>query len=250
MQNDHVLITGATRGIGFRIAEAFIAAGYRVTVHGRTPAGAAEAAEKLGAQGHVAADVTDGPAFERALSDAAERSGGVDIFVSNAGGVETAPVARTELPQLRNMMALNVEPLLTAIRVVLPGMREKGFGRIIAVASTAGLKGYPYVSAYCAAKHAAVGLTKSVALETAGSGVTVNAVCPGFSDTDLIGRSLDRLEAKTGRAREELLKSFTRQNPLGRLIDPREVANAVLWLAQRDASAITGQTIAVAGGEL
>ena len=208
------------------------------------------AAGKLGAAGHVHADVTDAEAMSSALAGAEAARGGIDILVNNAGGAETAPVARTDVATLRAMMALNVEPVLTATRAVLPGMIHRKFGRIVTIASTAGLKGYAYVSAYCAAKHAAVGLTKAIALETAGTGVTVNAVCPGYSDTDLVGRSLDKLQQKTGRAREDLLKSFTRQNPLGRLIEPREVANAVLWLADEDASAITGQTIAVAGGEI
>jgi NAD(P)-dependent dehydrogenase (short-subunit alcohol dehydrogenase family) len=253
-QNDrmdrHVLVTGATRGIGFEIARAFIASGARVTVLGRTPESARAAAEKLAAAGHVHADVTDAVALESAIAEAEKAIGGIDVLVNNAGGAETAPVAKTDVAKLRAMMELNAEPVLTATRVVLPGMIARKFGRIITIASTAGLKGYAYVSAYCAAKHAAVGLTRAIAIEVAGTGVTVNAVCPGYSDTDLIAHSLDELEKKTGRARDDLLKTFTRQNPLGRLIAPREVAHAVLWLAEDEAAAITGQTIAVAGGEI
>jgi 3-hydroxybutyrate dehydrogenase len=129
-------------------------------------------------------------------------------------------------------------------------MTERGFGRIVAVASTAGLKGYPYVSAYCAAKHAVVGLVRSLALETARTGVTVNAVCPGFTDTDLVAESLERVVRKTGRTHEEALSEFVRHNPQGRLIDPAEVADAVLWLCTDNARSITGQAIAVAGGEV
>lgn len=245
----HVLVTGATRGIGFEIARAFVASGARVTVLGRTPESAHAAAEKLGAAHYVHADVTDAAALESAISKAEKAIGGIDVLVNNAGGAETAPVGKTDVAALRTMMALNAEPVLTATRAVLPGMIARGFGRIITIASTAGIKGYAYVSAYCAAKHAAIGLTKAIALETAGTGVTVNAVCPGYSDTDLIAHSLDELEKKTGRPRDDLLKAFTRQNPLGRLIAPREVAHTVLWLAGDEASAITAQAIAVAGGE-
>ena len=151
---------------------------------------------------------------------------------------------------LRAMMALNVEPLLVAAQAVVPAMKARGGGRIITIASTAGLKGYAYVGAYCAAKHAAVGLTRALAQELARSGVTVNAVCPGFTDTDLVAGSLDALEAKTGRDRADLLAEFTKVNPMGRLITPDEVAAACLWLASPAAGAVTGQAIAVAGGEL
>lgn len=246
----HVLVTGAARGIGHAIACAFVRAGDRVTVLARTEESATKTAREIGAHGCVSADVTDEDALRKALSDAMDAAGPIDILVNNAGGAETAPLARMDRAQLRRMMALNVEPALTAIQATLPTMKERGFGRIVTIASTAGLKGYAYASAYCAAKHAVVGLTRALALEVAQSGVTINAVCPGYSDTDLVGSSLDRLQEKTGRDRSELLGEFTRHNPLGRLIRPDEVAGTVVWLAGAGASAITGQAIAVAGGEI
>ncbi|WP_235891056.1 SDR family NAD(P)-dependent oxidoreductase [Pararhizobium mangrovi] len=246
----HALVSGGTRGLGYAIAGGLVEAGYRVTVLGRRAESAATAAAALGAAGHVHADVRDREALEAALAEAVNGHGPVEVLVNNAGSAETAPFRRTSVDQLRSMMALNVEPLLTAMQFVLPGMVEAGFGRIVTVASTAGLKGYAYASAYCASKHAAVGLTRAVALETAGTGVTVNAVCPGYADTDMIRQSIDALHEKTGRPKEELLGNFTRQNPMGRLIDPVEVAGTVVWLAGANASAITGQAVPVAGGEL
>lgn len=246
----HVLVTGAARGIGHAIASAFVRGRDRVTVLGRTEESAKKAANEIGADASVFADVTDEEALKAALAEAVEAMGPIDVLVNNAGGAETAPLARTDRDRLRRMMALNVEPVLTAIQATLPAMKDRGFGRIVTVASTAGLKGYAYASAYCAAKHAVVGLTRALALEAAQSGVTINAVCPGYSDTDLIGGALDRLGQKTGRERTDLLAEFTRHSPLGRLIRPDEVADTVVWLAGSGASAITGQAIAVAGGEI
>jgi NAD(P)-dependent dehydrogenase (short-subunit alcohol dehydrogenase family) len=165
-------------------------------------------------------------------------------------GPLSAPFGKSDAALFQRVLDVNLMGVVHAAQAVLGSMTERGFGRIVAVASTAGLKGYPYVSAYCAAKHAVVGLVRSLALETATTGVTVNAVCPGFTDTDLVAGSLDRIVAKTGRSRDEALAELVRHNPQQRLVEPREVADAVLWLCGEGARSVTGQAVAVAGGEI
>ncbi|KAA2236197.1 SDR family NAD(P)-dependent oxidoreductase [Salinarimonas soli] len=250
VEGRHALVTGGGRGIGRAVAAALTGAGARVTLLGRDQAGLDRAvAEGVGA-GAVTADVTDADAVRAALERAQERHGPVDILIANAGAAVSAPLARSDEALFRRMLDVNLMGVVHPARLVAGGMAERGYGRIIAVASTAGLKGYPYVSAYCAAKHAVIGFVRALALEIAATGVTVNAVCPGFTDTDLVAQSLDTITAKTGRSREEALKELVRHNPQGRLIDPAEVAEAVLWLCGAGARSVTGQAIAVAGGEV
>lgn len=250
LQGQHAVVTGGVRGIGRAIAAALSQAGAAVTVVGRNEAALADATAKRDAAGYLVADVTDGPALRQGLDGAAAARGAITILVANAGGAESAPFVKGDPDIFRRMFDLNLMGVVHASRAVLPGMIAHGSGRIVAVASTAGLKGYAYVTAYCAAKHAVVGLVRALALETARTGVTVNAVCPGYTDTDLVQQSLDRIAQKTGRPREEALAAMIKDNPLGRLIRPEEVAAAVLALCAPHASAITGETLAVAGGEV
>ncbi|KQP49201.1 SDR family NAD(P)-dependent oxidoreductase [Pseudorhodoferax sp. Leaf274] len=248
MSTVHALVTGGGRGIGAAIARRLVADGLQVTVLGRSlPALAAEDPERLHA---VAADVADAQDVARAVAGAQARFGPVQVLVNNAGQAESAPFLKMDAALWQRMLDVNLSGTMLCTQAVLPGMLAAGWGRIVNVASTAGQVGYAYVSAYCAAKHGVIGLTRALALELAAKGVTVNAVCPGYTDTDIVRDSIARVVAKTGRTPDAALAEFVKSNPQGRLVDPAEVADAVAWLCGRGAGAVTGQSLSVSGGEV
>src|SRR5450432_2910385 len=247
--SSHSLVTGGGQGIGREIAAALAHAGATVTVLGRNRATLDDAVAAGSAHFGAVADVADQAAIGAAIAEAASRQP-IDILIANAGIAESAPFGRSDAALFRRMMDVNFMGVVHAMQAVVPGLKNRPYGRIVAVASTAGLKGYAYVSAYSAAKHAVVGLVRSLALELAATRVTVNAVCPGFTDTDLLAGSIQNIMKKTGRSHEQAVAEFSRHNPQGRLVTPAEVADTVLWLCGEGAGAITGQAIAVAGGEI
>ena len=255
LAGQHAVVTGGGRGIGAGIARALAAQGANLTLMGRTEGTLKDAAAAMAADYGVeaswqTADVTDEGSVAAAFSSAADKLGSPTVLVNNAGGAESAPFKRTDAAMLQRMVDLNLMSAFHCIHQVLPAMVEAGYGRIINVASTAGLVGYRYVSAYVASKHAVVGLTRSLALENAKTGVTVNAVCPGYVDTDMTQETIRNIVEKTGVTPEEAEAQIAATNPQARLIQPTEIAAAVVWLAQAESGSITGQAIAVAGGEV
>lgn len=251
LEGRHAVVTGAGSGIGRATAELLALSGAQVTLIGRHLGRLTETADRIGDDAFVApGDVTDPDALAAALDAGRDRFGPIDILVNNAGGAASAPFVKSSADDLRAMLALNLEAPAEAIRLVLEGMITRRHGRIVNVASTAGLKGYAYVSSYVAAKHGLVGLTRALALEVAAKGVTVNAVCPGFTDTDLVARSVQAIIGKTGRTEDEARAALAASNPQGRLITPDEVAETIVWLCGDGASGVNGAALTVAGGEL
>jgi NAD(P)-dependent dehydrogenase (short-subunit alcohol dehydrogenase family) len=255
LAGQHALITGATRGIGAAIAETLGALGANLTLIGRDRemlderAGAIAGATGVNVDVETA-DVSDASAIDHAFESAVAAIGPISILVNNAGSGKSAPFHKMARELWDSMIAVNLTGTFICTQAALPAMLDAGNGRIINVASTAGLIGYGYVSAYCAAKHAVVGLTRSLALETAKKGVTVNAVCPGYTETDLVRDTIDNIVAKTGRSVEDATAELAASNPQGRLVQPWEVAETVAWLALPASASITGQSIPIAGGEV
>lgn len=246
----HALVTGAGSGIGAAIARSLLDQGYRVSLLGRR-LDALEATVADYPERHYCAvcDVTDPAQVNAAFAAATEALGPIDILVNCAGAAPTNPFHKMPATQWQQVIDVNLNGVYHCCAEVVGDMRGRGWGRIINIASTASLKGYAYVSAYCAAKHGVLGLTRALALELAQQGVTVNAICPGYTDTDIIRTAVAGIVDKTGRTEAEALRTFTNTNPQGRLIEPQEIADTVLWLCTDSARSITGQALSISGGE-
>ena len=252
LQGRHAVVTGAARGIGAAIARVLAADGARLTLLGRRSDALQQLHGELpgGPHGIAVADVSDAAQVQTAFDAARAERGPFAILVNNAGQAESSPFLKTSLELWQQMLAVNLTGCFVCTQAALPDMLAARQGRIVNIASTAGQKGYAYVSAYVAAKHGVVGLTRSLALEVATKGVTVNAVCPGYTETDILRDSVANVVAKTGRSEEAARAEFAAGNPQRRIVQPSEVADAVRWLCGDGASAITGQSISVSGGEV
>lgn len=251
----HAVITGGSRGIGAVIAETLARLGASVSLVGRNAEVLQATANRLskehGAKVATApADVADEAAVKKAIAALKDALGAPTILVNNAGVAISAPFLKSDAAFWRKVLDIDLMGAVYCTQAVLPAMLEAKWGRIINIASTAGVAGYAYITTYCAAKHGMIGLTRALAIETARTGVTVNAVCPGYVDTEMTAQTVANIVSKTGRSREEAIASLVSHNPQGRLIQPQEVADAVAWLCGENAASVTGQSIVIAGGEV
>jgi len=249
----HAVVTGASRGIGSAIAAALAARGARISLIGRDATSLTTVSNTLGGTGRavpIAADVTDSGSVAAAFATARRYFGPVHILINNAGQAASAKFTETDEALWNRILAVNLTGTYLCSRQAVPDMLQAGFGRIVNIASIAGLRGGAYISAYVASKHAVIGLTRSLALEFAAKNITVNAVCPGYTDTELVRKAVANIVSKTGRSEAQALASLVATNPQRRLITPAEVAHTVMWACGPGAESITGQSIVVAGGEV
>ena len=254
----HVVITGGGTGIGAAISRAIYNAGHHITVMGRRQQPLDELVSTLSAAQDeprgpsalaVSCDVSDPASVAQSFAQAVAENGPINILINAAGAAPTAPFHKMTSEQWQQVLAVNLNGVFNTTQAVIPDMLESGWGRVINIASTASLKGYAYVSAYCAAKHGVLGLTRALALEVANKGITVNAICPGYTDTDIIRDAVKGIVDKTGRSEAEALGHFSSVNPQKRLIQPEEIAATTLWLCSDGAVGVNGQAIAIDGGE-
>lgn len=250
LDGQHALITGGGTGIGAAIAKVLAKEGAALSLVGRRRKPLDALAAELPKAVAVPADVTNEDQVATMIETASDAHGPVSLLIANAGSASSAPLARTSLEAWQATMAVNLTGTFLSARAVLPAMTAARFGRIVFIASTAALKGYGYVAPYCAAKHGVVGLARALAIEAAKDGITVNAVCPGFTETPMLEASIRNIMAKTGRSETDARSTLLKGNPQGRFVQPDEVAATVAWLCSPDAAAVNGQAIAVAGGEI
>ena len=245
----HALITGAGTGIGEAISRQLHREGHAVTLVGRRSEPLEALSQALGKQSFaVTGDVTDRGEIESAFKAATAQFGDVEILVNCAGMAPTAPFHRVDFADWQRTMDVNVNGVFHCTQLALESMLENNWGRVVNNASVASLRGFPYVSGYCASKHAVLGMTRALALEVATQGITVNAVCPGYVDTDIVRNAIAGIVSKTGRTEADAMQHFTESNPQGRLVEVTEVASAVSWLCSEGAASVTGQAIAIDGG--
>jgi len=245
----HALVTGGGTGIGAAIATTLARAGVLVTICGRRQQPLQTIAEGDSNIRAMTADVTDETSVAKLYQQAEAAGEPIDIVVANAGMAESAPAHKTSLDLWTRTLNVNLTGAFLTVKPALAGMRERGRGRIVFIASTAGLKGYAYVAPYVAAKHGVVGLARALAVETAATGITVNAVCPGFTDTPMLNESIRHIVETTKRNEEDVRAALAKRNAQARFVQPKEVADVVFWLCSDAAAAVTGQAIAVSGGE-
>ena len=249
----HAVVTGASRGIGAVIAAVLAADGVCVSLLGRDAGNLRRVSDKLGGGARafpIIADISDPASVKSAFAAARGQFGPVHLLVNNAGQAASAKFTDTDETLWSRLFAVNLTGTYLATRQAVPDMLAEGFGRIVNIASTAGLRGAAYISAYASSKHAVIGLTRSLALEYAGRNITVNAVCPGFVDTDIVRDAIANIKSKTGRSDAEALAALVATNPQRRLVEPREVADTVMWLCRPGSESVTGQSIILAGGEV
>lgn len=255
LKNVHALVTGGGKGIGAAVTRRLASMGASVTVLGRTPEPLERLVEELqraySREFFVSpADVTDELQIKQAFTKAKENLAPISVLVNNAGAADSVPLVKMGTDRWQHMLDVNLTSTFMCTKQVLPAMLESGWGRVVNLASVAGLTGYPYVSAYCAAKHGVIGLTRALAAETAGTGVTANAVCPGYVDTDLVAQSVERIGDKTGRSKDEIRQHIAEQNPMGRMLTSEEVASAVAWLCHPEQAMVSGISLPITGSEV